>query len=168
MKKIFIFTIILFTLGFNTLLAKSMEMFDTDGKSYKINAVNNEFKIEEAEGKVVFLEFFGLNCPACQETMPHLINLKNKYKDKIRIMAIEVQKHDVNPINAYKKEHGINYTTFSNYDVGEVVQYIANKSGWKGAIPFTVIIDAKGVVQFVETGVISEDKLNEYVKKYSN
>ena len=167
MKKIFIFTIILFTLGFNTLLAKSMEMFDTDGKSYKINAVNNEFKIEGTEGKVVFLEFFGLNCPACKEAMPNFINLKNKYKDSIRIMAIEVQKHDVDPINAYKKEHGINYTTFSNYDVGEVVRYIADKSGWKGAIPFTVIIDAKGIVQFVEAGVISEDKLNEYVEKFS-
>ena len=167
MKKILILTLILLTLSINTLSAKSMEMFDTDGKSYKINAVDNEFKIEGTEGKVVFLEFFGLNCPACQATMPHLINLKNKYKDKIRIMAIEVQKHDVDPINAYKKAHGINYTTFSNYDVGEVVQYIGNKSGWQGAIPFTVVIDSKGTVQFVETGVISEEKLNEYVEKFS-
>ena len=167
MKKIIILTLILLTLGINTLYAKSMEMFDTDGKNYKINAVNNEFKIEGAEGKVVFLEFFGLNCPACKATMPHLINLKDKYKDKIRIMAIEVQKHDIDPINAYKKENGINYTTFSNYDVGDVVRYIANKSGWKGAIPFTVIIDAKGIVQFVEAGVIPEDKLNKYVEKFS-
>ena len=167
MKKIIILTLIILTLGINTLYAKSMEMFDTDGKNYKINAVNNEFKIEGAEGKVVFLEFFGLNCPACKATMPHLINLKDKYKDKIRIMAIEVQKHDIDPINAYKKENGINYTTFSNYDVGDVVRYIANKSGWKGAIPFTVIIDAKGIVQFVEAGVIPEDKLNEYVEKFS-
>ena len=167
MKKTLISILILLTFGINTLSAKSMEMFDTDGKSYKINAVNNEFKIEGAEGKVIFLEFFGLNCPACKKIMPNFINLKNKYKDSIRIMAIEVQKHDVNPINAYKKEYGINYTTFSNYDVGEVVRYIADKSGWKGAIPFTVIIDAKGIVQFVEAGVISEDKLNEYVKKFS-
>jgi len=99
--------------------------------------------------------------------MPHLINLKNKYKDNIRIMAIEVQKHDINPINAYKKKHGINYTTFSNYDVGDVVRYIADSSGWKGTIPFTVVIDAKGIVQFVEAGVIAEDKLNEYVEKFS-
>ena len=167
MKKIIILTLILLTLGINTLYAKSMEMFDTDGKNYKINAVNNEFKIEGAEGKVVFLEFFGLNCPACKATMPHLINLKDKYKDKIRIMAIEVQKHDIDPINAYKKENGINYTTFSNYDVGDVVRYIANKSGWKGAIPFTVVIDAKGIVQFVEAGIIAEAKLNEYVEKFS-
>ena len=167
MKKILISTLILLTLGINTLSAKSMEMYDTDGKSYKINAIDNEFKIEGTEGKVVFLEFFGLSCPACKETMPHLINLKNKYKDSIRIMAVEVQKHDVDPINAYKKEHGINYTTFSNYDVGDVVRYIADSSGWKGAIPFTVVIDSKGIVQFVEAGVISEEKLNEYVEKFS-
>ena len=168
MKKILISTLIFLTLGINTLYPKNMEMFDTDGKNYKINAVNNEFKIEGAEGKVVFLEFFGLNCPACQTTMPHLINLKDKYKDNIRIMAIEVQKHDVDPINAYKKMYGINYTTFSNYDVGDVVRYIADSSGWKGEIPFTVIIDAKGIIQFLEAGIISEDKLNEYVEKFSN
>ena len=169
MKKLLISTLLLLTLGVvDTLSAKNMEMYDTDGNRYKVNAVNNEFKIEGTEGKVVFLEFFGLNCPACKETMPHLINLKNKYKDKIRIMAVEVQQHDIDPINAYKKEHGINYTTFSNYDVGEVVQYIAKNSGWKGAIPFTVVIDSKGIVQFVEAGVISEDKLNEYVENFSN
>ena len=167
MKKLLISALVLLTLGVNMLYAKSMEMYDTDGNSYKINAVDNEFKIEGTEGKVVFLEFFGLNCPACREAMPHLINLKNKYKDKIRIMAIEVQKHDVDPINAYKKEHGINYTTFSNYDVGEIVRYIADNSGWKGAIPFTVVIDAKGIVQFVQAGVISEEKLNEYVEQFS-
>lgn len=168
MKKVLISTLMLLTVGIINLYAENMEMYDTDGKSYKVNAINNEFKIEGTEGKVVFLEFFGLNCPACKEAMPHLINLKDKYKDNIRIMAIEVQKHDIKPINAYKKEHGINYTTFSNYDVGDVVRYFADNSDWKGSIPFTVIIDAKGIVQFVQTGIIAEDKLNEYVENFSN
>lgn len=144
-----------------------MSMTDTDGKSYSIKAKGNDIKIEGMEGKVVLLEFFGLNCPACKMLTPNLINLQNKHKEKLQVMSIEVQKHDVAPINAYKKEHGINYITLSNYDVGSVVRYVADKSEWNGAIPFTVAIDSKGEVQFAQAGVMSEEQLEKYVEEYS-
>ncbi len=146
---------------------KNMSMTDTDGKSYSIKASGNDIKIEGMEGKVVFIEFFGLNCPACKDYTPHLINLQEKYRDKFQVMAIEVQKHDVDPINAYKKSHNINYITLSNYDVGSMVRYVADKSGWTGAIPFTVAINSKGEVQFAQEGVLSEEKLAKYINLYS-
>ena len=164
MKKIIISLCLLLNI---TLTAQEMEMVDTDGISYKIHAQNKQFEIENMKGKVVFLEFFGLNCPACKELMPSLIKLQDSYPTKLKIMAIEVQKHDVDPINEYKKQHGINYSTFSNYDVGFVVRYIANNAKWAGAIPFLVVIDAKGQVQVLEAGVIEEKKLEEYIKMYS-
>jgi len=147
--------------------AQEIEMFDTDGQNYKVSAQENDIKIEGMEGKVVFLEFFGLNCPACKEATPHLIALQEKYGDRVQVMAIEVQKNDVDPINAYKKANGINYTTFSNFDVGYMTRYVADKSGWGGAIPYTVIIDSKGTVQFTHSGVIKQSKLAEYVEAYS-
>ena len=146
---------------------KNMSMTDTDGKSYSIKASGNDIKIEGMEGKVVFIEFFGLNCPACKDYTPHLINLQEKYRDKFQVMAIEVQKHDVDPINAYKKSHNINYITLSNYDVGSMVRYVADKSGWTGAIPFTVAINSKGEVQFAQEGILSEEKLAKYINLYS-
>jgi peroxiredoxin len=82
-------------------------------------------------------------------------------------MAIEVQKNDIDPINAYKKEHGINYPTFSNFDVGRVARFIIEKSGWQGAIPFTIIIDAQGKVQFTQAGIIPPKVLEESVEKFS-
>ena len=166
MKNLLALLLISFT--FNaTLVAEKMEMTDTDGKAYAVTGTESELKIEGMEGKIVLLEFFGLNCPACKQEMPHLINLQKNYPNKLRVMAIEVQKHEIDPINAYKKEHGINYTTFSNYDVGLVVRFVADKSGWNGAIPFIVAIDTKGKVQFVQTGVMEEKELEEYIKKFS-
>lgn len=164
MKKI---VLILLTLLASSLLAEEMSMTDTNGTSYKVIGTNSEMKIEGMEGKVVFLEFFGLKCPACKEAMPNMINLQNKYPNKLQIMAIEVQKNDVDPINAYKKEHGINYITFSNYDVGRVARFIIEKSGWKGAIPFTIVIDSQGKVQFTQAGIIPEKVLEESVEKFS-
>lgn len=164
MKKILIMTFLMF--GMN-LYAQNMKMTDTDGKSYSVVGSDSELKIEGMKGKVVFLEFFGLQCPACKAAMPHLIKIQNKYKDKVQVMAIEVQKNDLAPINAYKKKHGINYPTFSNYDVGYVVRFIADKSGWNGSIPFLVAIDSKGQVQFTQAGIIPEKTLEKYIKDFS-
>ena len=166
MKKILISIVALLTIN-TYCVAENMEMYDTNGKKYTVDANNDSIKISEMEGKVVFLEFFGLKCPACKQEMPHLINLQKKYPEKVKIMAIEVQKNDNDPINAYKKANGINYTTFSNYDVGLIVRYIADKSGWNGSIPFMVAIDSKGNVQFSQAGIIEEDELEKYVEKFS-
>ncbi len=166
MKKILI-TLIATLLITSNLSAKDMEMTDTNGTTYKVQAQGNEFKIEGMEGKVVFIEFFGLQCPACRKAVPHLVNLQDKYRDKLQIMAIEVQKNDIDPIKAYREEHGINYITLSNYDVGSVARYVMEKSGWQGAIPFIVAIDSKGQVQFAQAGLMPEELLGKYVEEFS-
>jgi thiol-disulfide isomerase/thioredoxin len=164
MKKIIISLCLLLTI---TLYAGEMEMIDTNGTSYKVHAEDDQFEIEGMEGKVIFLEFFGLQCPACKEIMPSLIKLQDKYPDKLKVMAIEVQNNDIKPINDYKERYGINYTTFSNYDIGLVVRYMADNSEWVGAIPFLSVIDTKGKIQILKIGVTSEEKLEEYILEYS-
>ena len=166
MKKKFITLLTLLTLAPN-LQAADMQMSDTNGKSYKVEATDSTLKIEGMEGKVVFMEFFGLKCPACKEEMPHLINLQNKYPNRLKVLAVEVQNNDNDPINAFKKKHGINYTTFSNFDMGSVVRFIADKSGWRGKIPFMVAIDSKGNVKFTQAGVLDEKTLENYIEKFS-
>lgn len=164
MKKIIISLCILLNI---MLSATEMEMIDTNGTSYKVYAQDEEFKIEGMKGKVVFLEFFGLRCPACKELMPSLIKLQKKYPEKLKVMAIEVQNNDINPIKEYKRNHGINYTTFSNYDVGLVVRYMADNAGWAGKIPFLAVIDSKGKVQVLKIGTVPEESLEKYITQYS-
>jgi len=163
MKKIIISLCLLLNI---TLNAQEMEMIDTNGTSYKIQAQDEKFEIEGMKGKVVFLEFFGLSCPACKEIMPTLIKLQEKYPKKLKVLAIEVQNNDIDPINNYKKKHHINYTTFSNYDIGLVVRYIADNAGWGGAIPLLMVIDTKGKIQVLKMGVTSEEKLEAYIQEY--
>jgi len=166
MKNKLLGLLTIFALSFN-LYGENMEMIDTNGTNYKVVAEGDSFKIEGMEGKVVFLEFFGLQCPACRKATPHLVNLQKKYQDKLQIIAIEVQKNDVEPIKNYRKEHGINYITFSNYDVGRVARYVMEKSGWQGAIPFIVAIDSKSHVQFAQAGMFPEELLEKYIKEFS-
>jgi len=165
MKKIIIVLMALLTV--NMYAQEDINITDTNGTEYTVVAKDNSIKIKGMEGKVVFLEFFGLQCPACQQAMPHLINLQEKYKDKLQVLAVEVQNNEIDQINEYKATHGINYTTFTNYDIGRLVRYIADKSAWQGAIPYTVAIDPNGEVLFAQAGVIPEKTLEAYIEKYS-
>ena len=167
MKTKFITLLALLTLSIN-LYAESINITDTDGKAYTVEATDSELKISGMEGKAVFLEFFGLNCSACKQEMPTLINLQNRYSDKMQVLAIEVQQNDIKPINQYKQQHGINYPTFSNYDIGTLVRFIADKSGWDGKIPFMVGIDKDGKVRFTQAGLIAEETLVQKAQEYSN
>lgn len=55
-----------------------MSMTDTTGKTYKVTGISEGLKIEGLEDKIVFLEFFGYQCPPCLASIPHLINLQKK------------------------------------------------------------------------------------------
>ena len=167
MKKLLVLSILLFSL-FTSLQAKSaptMSMTDIKGKTYKITGTDQGLKIKGLEGKIVFLEFFGHKCPPCLKSIPHLINLQKKHKDKLAIVAIEVQGYDRARLTKFAKEKGMNYLTVSQDDAGDLVQYISERAQWQGSIPFLVALDTKGVVQYVQAGMLPESSLEELIKQ---
>ena len=167
MKKIFALTFLLFSL-FSSLQAESaptMSMTDINGKTYQITGTDQGLKIKGLEGKIVFLEFFGHKCPPCLKSIPHLNKLQKKHQDKLAIVSIEVQGYDKTQLAKFAKEKGMNYITVSQDDAGTLVQYISQRAQWQGSIPFLVALDKKGVVQFVQAGMLPEASLEELIKQ---
>jgi len=142
-----------------------MSMTDVTGKTYKVNGTQNGLNIEGLEGKVVFLEFFGHKCPPCLASIPHLKDIQTKHKDKLAIVAIEVQGYTDPQVKNFVKEKGINYITAAEEKAAELVNYISQRAQWRGSIPFMVALDTKGDVQFVEAGMIPEATLEEIIAK---
>ena len=147
--------------------APIMTMTDIHGKTYKVKGTAEGLNIEGLEGKVVFLEFFGHQCPPCLASIPHLINLQKKYKDKLAIIAIEVQGYDTKQLSTFAKEKGMNYTVISSKTASEVVDYIQQRAQWRGSIPFLVALDTKGNVQFVQAGMLPESSLEDLISQLS-
>ncbi len=172
MKKIFAFTFLLFSL-FSSLQAEStttqpvMSITDIKGKTYQITGTDEGLNIKGLEGKIIFIEFFGHRCPPCLKSIPHLIKLQEKHKDKLAIISVEVQGLNNAQLTAFAKERGMNYTVVSDEKAGHFTSYIGQRAEWRGSIPFMVALDTKGSVQYVQAGMIPEASLEELIKQLS-
>ena len=116
---------------------------------------------------MVFLEFFGHRCPPCLASIPHLIHLQKNHKDKLAIVAIEVQGCNNEEAKSFAKEKNINYIAVSEEKASDLVYYIQQRAQWRGSIPFMVALDTKGDVQFVQAGMIPEASLEELFTQLS-
>ncbi len=166
MKKILIGLTILMiaTTGMISAADDSIKIQTLEGKTIHIKGTENGFTIPEYKGKIVFAEFWGTRCPPCIISIPHYIELQDKYKDDLAILAVEVQDKPKDALKKFVKDKGMNYDVVSYRDGMEFVEYISQRAGWSGSIPFLVILDQKGVVQIVQPGLIAQEKLETVIK----
>jgi len=170
-KKILLAILLLLTSGYaakNTQTTPTMTMTDINGKSYSVKGTEEGLKIQGLEGKVIFLEFFGHQCPPCLASIPHLIKLQEKHKDDLAVISIEVQGFNTKQLTAFAKEKGMNYIVVPEEKASKLVSYIQQRAQWRGSIPFLVVMDTKGNVQFVQAGMLPESSLEELIKQYSD
>jgi len=168
MKKIIALAMLLISLTVYSNAADDKFTFATTaGKKLHVTGGADSLVFDEYKGKIVFLEFFGHRCPPCLKMIGRYTKLKEKYKDKIAIVAIEVQGLDNSSLKSFSKEKGINYTTISQNNAGEFVSYIQARAQWRGAIPFLIILDKKGLVQLIHAGPLSDEALDKIVTELS-
>jgi len=169
MKKLLLILILVVpTIFAQNVQQPSFDIVDTNNNHIQIKGTNDGLDIAGAKGKIVFLEFFGYRCPPCLKSIPHLIDLKNKYKDKVEIIAIEVQGLSHSQLQAFAKSKGINYHAISDEKSGIFTNYIAQRAKWQGSIPFTLVIDTNGDVQYIQAGLIPKKVLFEITELLLN
>jgi len=152
-----------------TLYANSEELStftltNTEGEQIHIQDIKEGLLFKEHRN-AVFLLMFGHNCPPCKEEIPNFIELTAKYKDKLTVIAVEVQGYTTEQIRAFKQQYGINYSLVSGKENYDFVKHIVQRAGWKGAIPFLIAIDKYGAVQVIQAGLIKKESLEELVWK---
>jgi len=163
MKKLLV-TMLLLLSFMGTLHAEkakksALEITDINGKTYTVSGTKDGLKISGMEGKVVFLEFFGHQCPPCLASIPHLIDLQKKHQDKLAIIAVEVQGLNETQLKEFVKKKGMNYTVISGEKERLFVSYISQRAQWKGSIPFLLALDGEGEVQYIQAGMLPEESL---------
>ena len=111
--------------------APQFEMKDLEGKPVSLM---------EARGKIVLLNFWATWCGPCRAEVPDLIELQNKYKDNLEIIALATEEDDSAEVEKFVKKSGINYR------VGMATDAIETEYGGIPALPTSFVIDPQGRV----------------------
>ena len=108
--------------------------------------------VSEWQDKVLVINFWATWCPPCREEIPHFINLQDKYGHQgLQFLGIALE--DAEDVMSFANELGINYPLL----VGEQeVIKLAGKFGNRiGGLPYTVILDRDGNINFIKTVTLS-------------
>ena len=136
-----------------------------DGKTLEVQGTKNGLLFKDFQNKIVLLEFWGTHCPPCLISIPHYIDLTKKYKDKIAMVAIEVQMTPKEQLKDFVKAKGINYNVLDQRENMDFVRYVATRAQWRGAIPYLLIFNKNGEVATIKRGLVSEEYIENVIKQ---
>jgi thiol-disulfide isomerase/thioredoxin len=94
--------------------------------------------LADSHGKVILLNFWATWCGPCRAEIPDLIELQNKYKDKLQILGLVVDDDDADAIKEFAEKFGI------NYPVAIASNDIRFQYGGIAALPTSFVLDSEG------------------------
>lgn len=125
---------------------------DVDGKQQPL---------AQWQGKVVVLNFWAPWCPPCREEIPDFVKMQEKYRDR-GLIFVGVALDEAQNVRSFATEANINYPLLLGDDAAASLSAKIGNS--MGGIPFTAIIDRKGVIVATRTGGIDAEELEALVK----
>jgi thiol-disulfide isomerase/thioredoxin len=106
---------------------------------FLVNDLNgNPVSTAEWHGKIVLLNFWATWCPPCREEIPELIELADRYKDRLQIVGVSMDDSSPEAVKQFAVSMGMNYPIVmgSRELVGEY--------GGVPALPTSFVIDKDG------------------------
>jgi thiol-disulfide isomerase/thioredoxin len=91
-------------------------------------------------GKVILLNFWATWCGPCRAEIPDLIELQNKYKDRLQIIGLTVDDDDADLVKKVVEHAGI------NYPVALASPEVRFMYGGIAALPTSFMLDIEGRV----------------------
>jgi peroxiredoxin len=122
----------------------------------EVKEVENGVAFQEFKDKVTVLTFIAYNGRPCLHLIEILKEMKKEHSD-FDVFAVEMRKLKGKSLKKFAESKNINFPIIGYDNAKEFTNYIAQKAGWNGSMPFILVIDKKGVVKFVQLGVIPKD-----------
>jgi peroxiredoxin len=120
-------------------VAPDFSLSDADGKPVRLS---------DLRGKVVLLNFWTTECPACQVEIPWFVEFQNTYRDRdLIVLGISLDDDGWNSVKPYLAEKNINYPVM----VGG--NEIARLYGASKSAPLALIVDKSGRIAVTHVGL---------------
>jgi peroxiredoxin len=123
--------------------AADFALTDIDGKPVKLS---------DYKDKVVILDFWATWCPPCRKEIPHFNDLMKTYGDKgLVVLGVSVDQGGPEIVKKFKASNEVSYRVAMGDDNTYNVYQAYLPEDQRGGIPFTFVLDRKGVIrqQFV-------------------
>jgi len=120
--------------------APDFQLKDLAGKDLSLASVH---------GKVVLLNFWATWCGPCRAEIPSLIELQNRYKERLRIIGLVVDDNDQDAVKQVVDSEGI------NYPVALASDNIRLAYGGIPALPTLFVINSEGRIVQKHVGLFN-------------
>jgi thiol-disulfide isomerase/thioredoxin len=130
----------------------------------EVKEVKDGIAFKGFEDKVTVLVFIAYNGKPCLHLIEILNEMKKAHSD-FDVFAVEMRKLKGDKLKEFAKSKNIEFPIIGYENAKDFTQYIAQRAGWNGSMPFILVIDKKGVVKFVQLGVIPKEGFEKIYKQ---
>ncbi|BCJ88352.1 TlpA family protein disulfide reductase [Effusibacillus dendaii] len=117
-------------------------------------------KLSDLKGKKVLINFWASWCPPCKAETPDLVEMSQKYKDKVAFYGVNLTvTDDEESVRRFVSQYQIQYPILLDQDGRVGTQYQTN------AIPMTVTIDQNGMIVDRRDGQLSRAAMEGMIQK---
>ncbi|WP_245830918.1 redoxin domain-containing protein [Sediminibacillus massiliensis] len=130
---------------------------------FKLEGLNGDsFHLSDLRGKKVIINFWATWCGPCEEEMPSIQKVEEKYKGEVEILAVNATNTELGGINKVKEF--VNRGRFT-FDVLLDNEAEVTESYRVLNIPTTYFIDRDGIISEVISGPMTLDYMEETLQK---
>jgi cytochrome c biogenesis protein CcmG/thiol:disulfide interchange protein DsbE len=116
--------------------------------------------LQDFEGKVLVINFWATWCPPCEEEMPKLNQLQQKYKkNDLVVIGIALDKDSLDLVEPFVRKKGIEYPILKGNE--EILKNLRDFAG----VPTTLIVDQNGDIKKKYDGSFDKDDLEKSLKE---
>nr|WP_314400009.1 TlpA disulfide reductase family protein [uncultured Campylobacter sp.] len=131
-----------------------------DESKMTLQKFDKGFKVEGNDEAILF-NFFATWCPPCKAEIPHLNNLNDKFKGKLKIVSVLMEDKSKDEIDAFMKKYKINF----DVAYGEGNSRFAKALGGVVGIPYIVLYKPNGEYATHYVGLVPEEMLESDINK---
>src|SRR6056297_619020 len=120
------------------------------------------WRASDFDGRPTLVNFWATWCAPCVREMPLLQGLADRYPDQLNVVGVAID--DPGKVGEFVERLDIDYPILiGTSDVRETQAHFGNPNGM---LPYSVLIDAQGIVRWRHLGELDEDTLEDTVQPF--